>query len=48
MISFLPFSIVVRTLFEETMGFFHKFHEQNKFVRSLNSMFLVLIPRKGL
>ena len=31
---------------EEVMGFFKDFFEQNKFVRSLNSTFLVLIPKK--
>ena len=29
------------------MGFFKEFYEQNQFVRSLNSTFLVLIPKKG-
>ena len=29
------------------MGFFNEFFEQNRFVRSLNSTFLVLIPKKG-
>ena len=32
---------------EEVMGFFKEFYEQNKFVRSLNSTFLILIPKKG-
>ena len=27
------------------MGFFKEFHEHNKFVRSLNSTFLVLVPK---
>ena len=27
------------------MGFFKEFHEHNKFVRSLSSTFLVLIPK---
>ena len=31
---------------EEVLGFFREFHEQGKFVRSLNTMFLVLIPKK--
>ena len=29
------------------MGFFNEFYVQNKFVKSLNSTFLVLIPKKG-
>ena len=29
------------------MGFFKKFHEKERFVKSLNSTFLVLIPKKG-
>ena len=29
------------------MGFFNEFYNQNKFMRSLNSTFLVLIPKKG-
>ena len=32
---------------EEVLGFFREFHEQGKFVRSLNTTFLVLIPKKG-
>ena len=28
------------------MGFFKEFHEQGKFVRSINATFLVLIPKK--
>ena len=28
------------------MGFFKEFHEKNMFVRSLNSTFLVLVPKK--
>ena len=28
------------------MGFFKEFHDNNKFVKSLNSTFLVLIPKK--
>ena len=31
---------------EEVMGFFKDFFEHNKFVRNLNSTFLVLIPKK--
>ena len=31
---------------EEVMGFFKEFYENNKFVRRLNSTFLVLIPKK--
>ena len=30
---------------EEIMGFFNEFHENNMFVRSLNSTFLVLVPK---
>ena len=30
---------------EEIMGFFKEFHENNMFVRSLNSTFLVLVPK---
>ena len=30
----------------EVMGFFKEFHEQGKFVRSINATFLVLIPKK--
>ena len=29
------------------MRFFMEFHEQGSFVRSLNAIFLVLIPKKG-
>ena len=29
------------------MGFFNEFYEHYRFVRSLNSIFLVLIPKKG-
>ena len=29
------------------MGFFKDFFERGKFVRSLNSTFLVLVPKKG-
>ena len=29
------------------MGFFRDFHEHERFVRSLNSTFLVLVPKKG-
>ena len=32
-------------VWEEVMGYFREFYEQNKFVRSLNSTFLVLIPK---
>ena len=28
------------------LGFFKEFHEQDKFVRSLNATFLVLVPKK--
>ena len=31
---------------EKVMGFFHDFHEHGRFVRSLNSTFLVLVPKK--
>ncbi|RVW42952.1 hypothetical protein CK203_076318 [Vitis vinifera] len=31
----------------EVMGFFKEFHERGRFVRSLNSTFLVLIPKKA-
>ena len=31
---------------DEVMIFFKEFHEQGRFVRSLNSTFLVLIPKK--
>ena len=31
---------------EEVMGFFKEFYDNNKFVRSLNSTFLLLIPQK--
>ena len=31
---------------EEVMGFFRDFHEHGRFVRSLNSTFLVLVPKK--
>ena len=30
----------------EVLGFFKEFHEQGKFVRSLNATFLVLVPKK--
>ena len=30
----------------EVLGFFKEFHEQGKFVRSLNAAFLVLVPKK--
>ena len=29
------------------MGLFKEFYEHNKFVRNLNTTFLVLIPKKG-
>ena len=29
------------------MSFFNEFHEHNRFVRSPNSTYLVLIPKKG-
>ena len=32
-------------VWEEVMGYFREFYEHNKFVRGLNSTFLVLIPR---
>ena len=32
---------------EEVMGFLKEFHEHGRFVRSLNSTFLVLIPKKA-
>ena len=32
---------------EEVMGFFKDFHDQGKFVKSINASFLVLIPKKG-
>ena len=31
----------------EVMGFFREFYEHRKFVRNLNTTFLVLIPKKG-
>ena len=31
---------------KEVMGFFKESHDNDKFVRSLNSTFLVLIPKK--
>ena len=31
----------------EIIGFFKEFHEKGRFVRSLNTTFLVLVPRKG-
>ena len=31
---------------EDIMGFFRDFHERERFVRSLNATFLVLIPKK--
>ena len=32
---------------DEVMGFMNEFHEQGRFVRSLNSTFLVFIPKKA-
>ena len=32
---------------EEVMSFFRELHERGKFVRTLNTTFLVLIPKKG-
>ena len=32
---------------KEILGFFNEFYEHNRFVRSMNSTFLVLIPKKG-
>ena len=29
------------------MGFFKDFHDQGRFVKSINASFLVLIPKKG-
>ena len=31
----------------EIMRFFKEFHERDKFVKSLNATFLVLVPKKG-
>ena len=31
---------------EKVMGFFKDFHDQGKFVKSINASFLVLIPKK--
>ena len=31
---------------DEAMGFFKEFYEHNRFVKSLNATFLVLIPKK--
>ena len=31
---------------KEVLGFFREFHEQCRFVKNLNAMFLVLIPKK--
>ena len=31
---------------DEVVGFFRKFYEHNRFVKSLNATFLVLIPKK--
>ena len=32
---------------DELMGFFKKIYERGRFVRSLNTTFLVLVPKKG-
>ena len=32
---------------EKVMGFFKDFHDQGKFVKSINASFMVLIPKKG-
>ena len=32
---------------EEVMGFFKDFHDQGKFIKSINASFIVLIPKKG-
>ena len=32
---------------EEVLEMFKEFHEQNAFIKSLNTTFLVLIPKKG-
>ena len=32
---------------DEVLGFFKEFHEHNRFVKSLNVIFLVLIPKKN-
>ena len=37
----------VRFSEDEVLGFFRDFHEQGRFVKSLNASFLVLIPKKG-
>ncbi|RVW96305.1 Transposon TX1 uncharacterized 149 kDa protein [Vitis vinifera] len=43
-----PFSEEELEFFEgEVMGFFKEFHDQGKFVKSINASFLVLIPKKG-
>ena len=34
-------------LVKEVMGFFREFHEHGRFVKSLNSTFLVLVQKKG-
>ena len=31
---------------DEVLGFFKEFHNQSRFVKSLNATFLVLIPKK--
>ena len=37
----------MRLVKDEVMGFFKEFHEQEKFVSSLDATFLVLVPKKG-
>ena len=32
---------------EEVLGFFRDFHEDGRFVKSLNATFLTLVPKKG-
>ena len=32
---------------DEVMGFFKEFHKKRRFVRSLNTTILVLVPKKG-
>ena len=32
---------------DEILGFFKEFYEHNRFVKSLNATFLVLIPKKS-
>ena len=33
---------------DEAVGFFKEFFEHNRFVKSLNATFLVLVPKKGI